>query len=1562
MGDWIAEKAWKAAESIVQGFWDALWKPFEAIPTFFRLVYGYKDDTLVYNTFSPSEITGIISPGVGNLTILLGFILVFSMVHAAIKFSSTSINPANRTYFFEFVRDWLFVILVLGNLGVLYDVVFTLNKGVIEFFKSSLDLTGKDIYPPLKDNIIGGIFARLVLFFVTIWAYFYYLMRKITLLVLMILGPIFVSLFMFPSTRQVTFTWFKEFIGTVFVQAVHALLLWTIATIVDKGTGFGVIDKASDIGLLTIGLLYIIIIPLGEHLKNLLNLGSGMNDSLSRFATMSGMAGLGNMANVVKGAMDGRSAGEITKGLLNRGLRGANSQANKEQAGNTDAAQDAVANDASARRMFRMSEVVSRGGKMIGGLAGAAGGMALGPAGSTIGSLAGFKAGGAVRPIGRGMYAAAKGVHGFTKGGFKGAKEGIKEALEGENIRSLLDQQGDFDTANWAKDNKEDFMKKLEEKGVTGKAAEQAWNKKLNDQKKYFKNRAREAYNQHGLAAFDTSKARASELAEEAANELLDQYSNSVPNKEAFKKQFLAAAQERGIEVNDAMLEKAWKQHLGEKRQDFLTDTRNIANNLTKGKGLDSFVDKGQFEELMQKGHEHSISGQENAFKDYYKAKNPNATTQEINDAWNEQKGLMASNFSQGLHSKISSLNQSPYGTGQQALGSAMAKQFANDFREMYGNESGPHKEAFVKKLKEEHPTMQQIEIDRAWNEHVEEKYNDVLNAANNVAKQLSTTPNVDNVLNKKDFAKALQHSDVAKQYIDSQEAAFKQNYVQSNPNVTPEEINGAWENHRMQLHENMGATVQKSMAKVANTIPALATQARAVDLINAVTNDSMRHWLDNNNKTQFAEELKSRPGNENMTQTEIDQAWNNHVADQKVYYKQQATQAAQELTNGKPLDSFIDKGQFKQNVQSMRLQQAKDAFYKQHEGQASPEQIEKAWASTLPGASNVLSRELDGAIGRVNPNSSIQGVISGTHARGVDLVEQATTDLTRSYVTGNKDSFYAQKLNEGMGIKEIDNAWQQNVEGYKNQVFEMATNTMEDLTGGQSQYAFVDKNQFGHGLTARRIDAAREDFGKQFAGASPEFIDKQWDRSGIESKLVNESQQVIANVPKIQATKGYELGEFMASHQASTATDQWANANKEQFFKQQRANGIAEPQIQQAWNEAVGVQYADNLATAQQEIANSSSKNVVIPRQIGAVVKGLTLGGTQGAYEGSGVKNFIEAGKDMINYQVFDKVPVTNSLEEAEQKQMQMQKTFSFAAGVLGGEKAYQKVAGLTTQHSPYAAKIQDSVMEVGDIVRYAQKEQVFDPQTNQTVERIPNNAIRMVVEPERSFLQVKGEDGRYVRVSPYGVGSSELKQGEVLYQDQAIVDNTLVPRSIQGSNSTFYKLDSMGLKSITDHVVPAKASDLLSNRHQIINAEQVVHFDSFSPEVDQGNFTLKDFSEHSADNKATWVVEKNRSYMVMNDHNNRKLRVTPYFDGNPQLPFGETIFKEFIVEGGRLKGFSKGVNLNAYRVSGNGEPLLVDPELFPNVDVNTYLRPEPNKRLMRRKLVEERRFKQGV
>lgn len=184
-----------------------------------------------------------------------------------------------------------------------------------------------------------------------------------------------------------------------------------------------------------------------------------------------------------------------------------------------------------------------------------------------------------------------------------------------------------------------------------------------------------------------------------------------------------------------------------------------------------------------------------------------------------------------------------------------------------------------------------------------------------------------------------------------------------------------------------------------------------------------------------------------------------------------------------------------------MRLKDAKQAFAERYDGQASREQVEQAWSSQLPGAKNIISNELDGSISKVSSSSGIQGVISGTHARGVDLVEQATMDLTRGYAEQNREQFYSQKLGAGMSIKAIDNAWKENVEGYRNNVFEMATNTLQDLSGGQSQYAFIDKNQFGQGLAFRRVEVARNEFSQQFAGASPEFIEKQWERSGIESK-----------------------------------------------------------------------------------------------------------------------------------------------------------------------------------------------------------------------------------------------------------------------------------------------------------------------------------------------------------------------------------------------------------------------------------------------------------------------------
>ena len=79
-----------------------------------------------------------------------------------------------------------------------------------------------------------------------------------------------------------------------------------------------------------------------------------MTDGLSKAASMSGLAGLGAMYNVGKGAFQGKSVGEITKGLA-QGIasRGRNGGRNDSGDGSEDAAKEAAVKDHSAKKCLR---------------------------------------------------------------------------------------------------------------------------------------------------------------------------------------------------------------------------------------------------------------------------------------------------------------------------------------------------------------------------------------------------------------------------------------------------------------------------------------------------------------------------------------------------------------------------------------------------------------------------------------------------------------------------------------------------------------------------------------------------------------------------------------------------------------------------------------------------------------------------------------------------------------------------------------------------------------------------------------------------------------------------------------------------------------------------------------------------------------------------------------------------------------------------------------------------------------------------------------------------------
>src|SRR5690606_24718894 len=106
------------------------------------------------------------------------------------------------------------------TLPMFYDILFDFNSAIIQFFNTSHDniVSMEDIEAGIG-NAIGRILIQLVVVGLAVWANFYYLMRGITLFILLGLGPIFIVMLINPKLRSLTTNWMKETISTIFVQS-----------------------------------------------------------------------------------------------------------------------------------------------------------------------------------------------------------------------------------------------------------------------------------------------------------------------------------------------------------------------------------------------------------------------------------------------------------------------------------------------------------------------------------------------------------------------------------------------------------------------------------------------------------------------------------------------------------------------------------------------------------------------------------------------------------------------------------------------------------------------------------------------------------------------------------------------------------------------------------------------------------------------------------------------------------------------------------------------------------------------------------------------------------------------------------------------------------------------------------------------------------------------------------------------------------------------------------------------------------------------------------------------
>ncbi|HDR8411063.1 hypothetical protein [Bacillus cereus group sp. BceL302] len=559
--------------SMVKTFLSPIYKLIDTIPD---LIFG-GDSAKLNFLFKDDTAGSVLNTGLPVMFKFAAFLVLVSAVIAGAKYSAAAINPTNRTYIIEYAKDLMIVSICIWHLDFFYNIIFDINTWVASEFKRAIGEQSLDVFKPgqtitelsmdkNKDDYLFQIFAMLIEVGLSLWVNFFYLMRAVSLYILMLMGPIMVGMWLFPQKKQQTLYWMREFVGTVLIQGIHAITIWLIFVLVGK----------SDNTIIKL-ILFAMFIPIGEIVKGFIGLSTNTAGAVNRAGTMLGMGALASMAGIVKGIRDDhRSNKEKTK------ARKEGEEDKKEDADNPKNALGAnlgtdVGTTSRAARMLKAGQIGSMVGKATGGLAGLAMGAGLGPEGMAVGTFAGSKAGGVPGAVtGRTLAAGLEGVTSAGKHIGSSVKKGLDtyKGLNGEQYPELTDEDIAQDLAtkdfeNWKADNPDSAVASRLKQAFPG-ASDAEIAKKVaktnSDQMSHFKNQRKQDLQNMKKNATPYGNAR--DLVNAATNAFQKGY--EADHKDAFMGQLPEnmSAEEK---------EKKWNDHLNSKVQGFRNHAEQAA-------------------------------------------------------------------------------------------------------------------------------------------------------------------------------------------------------------------------------------------------------------------------------------------------------------------------------------------------------------------------------------------------------------------------------------------------------------------------------------------------------------------------------------------------------------------------------------------------------------------------------------------------------------------------------------------------------------------------------------------------------------------------------------------------------------------------------------------------------------------------------------------------------------------------------------------------------------------------------------------------------------------------
>ncbi|MGG4495552.1 hypothetical protein [Brevibacillus reuszeri] len=269
-------------------------------------VVGGGLSNLVYGLFSVSELENLIKPGVEGMMRICALLLLLGVMYFGIRMARQGTNERLRSENMSMLFTMAFSMFLLGNIWILYDMMFLLNSVIVDTFRGMAfqKLNGSNFASGVDESssAILKLVLSLLMLGLSLWANFYYIMRKLMIILLMITGPVFITLSIYPHMRQVTSTWGRELFSNIISQSFHAIMLWI----------FIVMSNTQQAWLLQVVFLATFI-PLSEAIKSLL----GASSETGRMSTGSSMAALAGAA-ALTGSIANATGANNTSNLMSK--------------------------------------------------------------------------------------------------------------------------------------------------------------------------------------------------------------------------------------------------------------------------------------------------------------------------------------------------------------------------------------------------------------------------------------------------------------------------------------------------------------------------------------------------------------------------------------------------------------------------------------------------------------------------------------------------------------------------------------------------------------------------------------------------------------------------------------------------------------------------------------------------------------------------------------------------------------------------------------------------------------------------------------------------------------------------------------------------------------------------------------------------------------------------------------------------------------------------------------------------------------------------------------------